>query len=65
MLTLAEVLDYFNDVDNDEVIRLYEQALDINSRMEGASSPTATTNWEARIKIEQSEHRLPMIWSDA
>ena len=37
---LADVLNYFNDVnDDDEILRLYEQAIAIFSRVEGSSSP--------------------------
>ena len=35
---LADVLNYFNDVDDDEILRLYEQAIAIYSRVEGSSS---------------------------
>ena len=38
MLTLADVLDYFNNVDDDEILRLYEQAIAIFSRVQGSSS---------------------------
>ena len=38
MTTLADVLDYFNDVDDDEILRLYEQSIAIYSRVEGSSS---------------------------
>ena len=38
MRGLADVLDYFNDVDNDEILRLHEQAIAITSRVEGSSS---------------------------
>ena len=36
--TLADVLDYFNDVDDDEVLRLHEQSNAITRRVEGSSS---------------------------
>ena len=40
MSTLADVLDYFNDVgDDDEIFRLHQQANAITSRVEGSSSP--------------------------
>ena len=39
MGTLADALDYFNDVDDDEVLRLFEQANAITRRVEGSSSP--------------------------
>ena len=38
MLTLADVLDHFNDVDDDEILRLYEQAIAIHCRVEGSLS---------------------------
>ena len=38
MRALAGVLDYFNDVDDDEVLRLHEQAIAITGRVEGSSS---------------------------
>ena len=34
---LADALDFFNDVDDDEVLRLHEQAIEIFSRFEGSS----------------------------
>jgi len=37
MLTLTQVLQYFNDV-NDEVLRLYQQSIAIHTRVEGRSS---------------------------
>ena len=36
--TLATALDVFNDTDNDEVIRLYQQAISILRRVEGSTS---------------------------
>ena len=38
MIALAEVLGYFNDVDDDEILRLFEQAIAITSRAHGSSS---------------------------
>ena len=38
MLLLASVLDYFNNVDDDEVIRLYEKSIAIAARVEGSLS---------------------------
>ena len=38
MGTLADILDYFNDVDDDEILRLYEQSIAISRRVEGGSS---------------------------
>ena len=39
MATLAEVLDYFNNVNDDEILRLLEQAIAILRRVEGSLSP--------------------------
>ena len=38
MVVLASVLAYFNNIDDDEVLRLYEQAKAIFARVEGSSS---------------------------
>ena len=38
MTTLAEALDYFNNVDDDQILRLHEQSIAITSRTEGSSS---------------------------
>ena len=38
MTVLAEALDYFNDVDDDEILRLHEQANAITKRVEGILS---------------------------
>ena len=38
MRGLADVLDFFNDVDDEEVFRLHEQANAITCRLEGSSS---------------------------
>ena len=38
MSLLADALDYFNNVDDDEVLRLYEQSIAIQARVEGSSS---------------------------
>ena len=38
MGTLANVLDYFNNVDDDEILRLFEQAIAIYRRVEGSLS---------------------------
>ena len=43
MGTLALVLDHFNDVDDDEVFRLYEQAITIYARVHGSLSPNVAT----------------------
>ena len=39
MVTLADVLRYFNDVDDDEILRLYGQAKAIYSQVQGNLSP--------------------------
>ena len=38
MRVLADALDYFNDVDDDEILRLYQQSIVITSRTEGSCS---------------------------
>ena len=38
MKLLADALDYFNNVDDNEVIRLYEQSIAIHARVEGSLS---------------------------
>ena len=38
MIVLARALDYFNNVDDDEVLRLYEQSIAITARVEGSST---------------------------
>ena len=38
MRGLAAALDFFNDVDDDETLRLYEQSIVIVSRVEGSPS---------------------------
>ena len=38
MTTLADILDYFNDVDDDEILRLYQESNAITRRVEGSSS---------------------------
>ena len=38
MSLLADTLEYFNNVDDDEVLRLYEQSIAIQARVEGSSS---------------------------
>ena len=39
MGVLSGVLDYFNDIDDDEILRRREQSIAIYSRMEGSFSP--------------------------
>ena len=43
MRVLADVLDYFNDVDDDEILRLYEQSNSVTARVEGRLSPNVAT----------------------
>ena len=43
MAALADVLDHFNDVDDDEILRLHEQAIAIFGRLEGSSSVNVAT----------------------
>ena len=38
MIVLADALDYFNNVVDDEVLRLYEQSIAITARVEGSST---------------------------
>ena len=44
MATLARVLNYFNDVDNDEAIRLFEQSTASYSRVQGSLSLNVAVN---------------------
>ena len=56
MISLADMLDYFNDVDDDEVLRLYKQANSIFSRVQGSTSGTwrsVRSTWEGRLIEEQ------------
>ena len=48
MGTLANMLKYFNDVDDDEILRLFEQAKAVYSQVEGNLSPN----------VAVSEHNL-------
>ena len=43
MMALADALNCFNDVDDDEILSLYEQSNAINRRLEGSSSPNVAT----------------------
>ena len=55
---LADVLDYFNDVDDDEVLRLFEQSKAICVRMEGSLSPNVAANEKnLGIAYERRERR--------
>ena len=44
MDTLADVLNYFNDVDDDEILRLIEQAKSIFARVHGSLSPNVAVS---------------------
>ena len=44
MNTLGDALDYFNNVDDDEILRLKEQSIAIISRTEGSSSVNVARN---------------------
>ena len=68
MGTLAGILDYFNDVDDDEVPCLYKQAISILTRLQGklsANVAACLANMGATYcTIEGQEERLlPMIWT--
>ena len=65
MVTLADVLDYSNDVDNDEVPRFYEQAIEKISPLEGALSPNIAscenkqrTSYQRRARRAQAANDL-------
>ena len=51
MATLADVLKYFNDVDDDEILRLYEQAKAIYNQVQGNLSPNVA-NCEHNLGAE-------------
>ena len=42
--SLADLLDFFNDDDNDEILRLYEQAIAIYGRVQGGLSPNVAVS---------------------
>ena len=46
MGTIADILNHFNDVDDDEVLRLREQSIEIYRRLEGSSSYNVATHEE-------------------
>ena len=48
MRSLARALDYFNNVEDDEVLRLYEQSIAITARVEGSMS----------VNVSLGEHNL-------
>ena len=52
MVLLADILDYFNNVDDDEVIRLFEKGIAINRRVEGSSS----------VNVAVGENNLGMVY---
>ena len=54
MVVLGDALGYFNDVDDDEIIRLYEQAIAILSRVEGSSS----------VNVAVGEERLGVAYTN-
>ena len=78
MVVLAQALDYFNDVDDDEILRLHEQSNAIYRRVEGSSSGIVAIGenqlggaYDAEqsehtlfIPEDQKEHKLPMIWTE-
>ena len=64
MLTLADVLDHFNDVDDDEILRLYEQAIAIYSRVQGSSSPNVAVSENNLAISYRSRARRAMAAND-
>ena len=54
MGALAEVLDYFNNVDDDEILRLIEQAIAIFSRVQGSSS----------LNVAVGENKLGLVYDN-
>ena len=48
MRSVARALDYFNNVEDDEVLRLYEQSIAITARVEGSMS----------VNVSLGEHNL-------
>ena len=52
MRLLARALTYFNDVDDVEVLRLYEQSIVITARVEGSSS----------VNVAIGEHNLAVVY---
>ena len=52
MRLLADALDYFNNVDDDEVLRLYEQSIAILARVEGSST----------VNVGAGEHNLAVAY---
>ena len=54
MSLLARALDYFNNVDADEVLRLYEQSNAITARVEGSST----------VNVGVGEHNLGVAYNN-
>ena len=54
MGALADVLDYFNNVDDDEVLRLCKQAIAIYRRVEGSST----------VNVAVSEQKLGKVYNN-
>ena len=61
MLLLAQVLAYFNDVDDDEILHLYEKTKAIFVRVEGSLSPNVAVcegslgiSFKNRAKVAQA-----------
>ena len=65
MSVLAEALDFFNDNDEVEVLRLYEQSIAIDKRVFGNSSVNVAVrpSWLKRTSRERREHMMRMIGS--
>ena len=68
VLLLADVLGYFNDGDDDEVPRLYEQAKAIFARVEGSLSPNVAAcennlgyEYDHRAKRAHAAHDLDRL----
>ena len=58
MTVLADALDFFNDVDDDEVLRLHKQAILITSRLEGSLSVNiAVSEQNTGNAYRKSAHR--------
>ena len=57
MSTLASILDYFNDVDDDEALRLREQALSIFARVEGSLSVNVAVSLTQKGRMHNQRAR--------
>ena len=64
MTILADSLDHFNNVDDDEVLRLYEQAIAIYSRVQGSSSPNVAVSENNLAISYRSRARRAMAAND-